>query len=299
MAVHILILFALGFAGLLRWEISLILCLPAVLALKAIPAISRSVRSAGSKWASLESQHQAVVAFAVFYLGVFAFITGLSIVTPTTNGDAVRAHLGLAKMYLQTGNIEPAPFLDYSYNPQAFEVLMSAFWSLGGQPAAQMLNPLQFIALLLIVYGIGREIGASPLGCVLGLSIAATVPFLHWTGSVVKNDAAATLFLLAALACYLLWFSHRSLRHIYLMGFFIGSSFGVKATALFGALPLAFLAAYGWWQHGNRARTAAVLCDRQSNLPQRYLKCRDSRYPAEDIERSGLALYPAALAPPL
>jgi hypothetical protein len=260
MTVQSLLLFALGMAGLLGAEVFVVLCLPALFVFRTIPAIFGYLRAAVRSWADLEGQSQVVVSFALFYLAIFALITGLSAITPATNGDAVRGHLSLAKSFMQAGGLAPAPFLSQSYGPQSFEILMAGLWTVGGQAAAQLLNPFQFIAALVLLFGIGREMGLRPVAALLGVSLAVMVPFLHWTGSVVKNDLGAALYLLAALTSYLLWLNQRSLRWIYLVAFYLGSSFNVKATALFGAVPLGLLILYAWWRHHSRVRTAAVLC---------------------------------------
>jgi len=78
---------------------------------------------------------------------------------------------------------------------------MTAGLMLAGQPCAQMLPPVFFLLAALLLVRIVRACGGSPTGAVCGVVFAASVPFLHWTGSVAKNDLAMAFFELAALYC--------------------------------------------------------------------------------------------------
>ena len=89
--------------------------------------------------------------------------------------------------------------LAYSYYPQSFEELLTAAWSLAGQPAAQLVTPLFFALSLLLGVAIARLCGVSRLGCLIGAALYATFPVASWTGAIVKNDFPMAFFQLAAL----------------------------------------------------------------------------------------------------
>ena len=85
------------------------------------------------------------------------------------------------------------------------------------------------------------------------------MPVLHWSGVVAKNDLVMTLFELAALACFLAWTRDGKFRWIPAGVFLLGAAFGVKHTALYGAIPLAGMFAYAVWKQPKRVRPAVGL----------------------------------------
>jgi len=249
-------LFALGMAGWYRVEVFLLLVLPGAFGWRRLLASAAAIREAARNWTGRFGPSHPVLSVAVFFLAVFMVLTALSAITPATNGDAIRSHLSLAKSYLQAGSLSAPPFNQDAYYPQGYEILLTMLWGLGGQPAAQMLNPLQFAMTLLLVYGIGRLLGMPAAAALLGVVLGAMSPFLHWTGSVVKNDLGLTLYLLAALSCVLHWGRERSAGWIHLSVFFLACGFGVKHTALFGAVPLGLLILRALWSHPRRWKVA-------------------------------------------
>ena len=79
---------------------------------------------------------------------------------PTLSWDAMKMHLPLSQYYLQVHALEPKPGLDYSFFPQAAESIFALAWSLGGQPAAQLISPMFFALSLLAAWILARDCGA-------------------------------------------------------------------------------------------------------------------------------------------
>ncbi len=153
----------------------------------------------------------------------------------------MRSHLPAIRYYASEHALLPVPFLDYSYFPQSVESLMTLAYSLGGQPAAQVVNPLFFALTLLLAFAVARVCKIGPLPATIGVILGATIPFLHWSGSVSKNDFGLVFFQLAALFCYLRGRGSENPNWLRVGVFFVAMSFSVKHVALFGAIPLALL----------------------------------------------------------
>ncbi len=254
-----LVLFAASSALLFGPGTSLILLLPSLLSLWRLRRIASRWGTVGSAWAEMDGASSVGASLAVFFAGVFVIMASLSAITPATIGDAVRMHLSLAQTYLNAGGLVPPTYLANGYYPQAFEMLSAMLWSLGGQAAAQLLNPVQFGVTLLVVCGIGRELGFSRFASALGALLGGSLPFLHWTGSVVKNDMGAAMYLLAAFLCLLWRRKQDRFDWVCLAAFLAGCGLAVKHTALLGVVPIVFLTAGAWWRGPGRAKRAVVL----------------------------------------
>ena len=119
--------------------------------------------------------------------------------------------------------------------------------------------PLFFFLFLWIAFRIARDCGENSSSALLGVAAAGTLPFLHWTGSVPKNDMAVAAFQLASLYAFLQWSKARGFAWIVAGVFFLGQSFGVKHVALFGGIPLAMLFAVSIYRQPRPWRVAILL----------------------------------------
>ena len=180
--------------------------------------------------------------------GVFATILILCalpvMIVPSVAFDVVRYHLPAARFYSLAHSLIPVPLSDYSYYPQGMEVLMTMAYSLGGQVAAQMITPAVTALFTVAVYRILRSCQFSPAASVTGVVCAFSLPFVHWSGAVAKNDSALGMYQALSLLCVLRWHQSRKLNWVLIGAFFLGCSFGIKHVALFGAVPLVALFLY-------------------------------------------------------
>jgi len=254
-----LVWFAASSAMLLRPATAAILLFPSLLSLWRLRSFVRRWGEPGAVWVETGGSSSVTATLAVFYSAVFVTIASLSVVTPAIDGDAVRFHLSLTQTYLNAGGLVLPKYADYGFYPQSFEMLSAMLWSLGGQAAAQLLNPVLFGITLLLVRAIGRELGFSGLASALGALLGATLPFLHWTGSVVKNDMAVAMYLLAAWLSLRWGRSQGRFAWVYLAVFLAGCGLAVKHTALLGVVPIGWLVAGAWWREPGRAKRAVVL----------------------------------------
>lgn len=238
MGLMTLALFALASAQALNVWTSGLLMLPAATALPGLARNAFRLRDLGTHWAAEPGLRDWPGVFVVVYGGLALVLAAVSAVTPMTNGDAVRMHGTLIRYYASTGGLRPPEFMGYGYFPQGFELLSAHLLQLGGDGLARLLNPMQFMMTLGLAFSIGRILGLSVAAGWLGVVLAALLPFLHWTGTAVKNDMGAALFTLAALKALLIAFGSGRPGWLLASAFFAGCSLGVKHTALMGVVAL-------------------------------------------------------------
>ncbi len=239
------LLSALGVAGLLRpWVFALLLAAPLAVRPSAALELGRIARSIHRTWSTDVDLSSPLTAVSVVFGAVFVLPAMAVALAPSIAYDSLAMHLPAVFHYLAVERLEPVPGLAYSYYPQGYELLLTLAAGLAGQPAAQLISLSLFGLAAAVAYAIARELDASRGAACLGVFLASTIPFLHWTGSVAKNDMALVSFQLCALLCLLRLRRAPRMALFGLGAFFLGASFGVKHVALFGGLPLGLL--YLW-----------------------------------------------------
>jgi len=254
-------LFPIGLAGGFRvWVFVLLFAVPlAAFGKKNLGSLARGFQTMRTAWVADPESTAPQVSLAVILSLILALFTAAAVITPAWEGDAIRAHLALARAYLIEHSIAvPAP-LNYGYYPQGFEVLLSAAYALGGQTAAQLVNPIFFCLALALAYRIARTCGIARSWSAAGVALGASLPFLHAAGSIIKNDLPFAAFQLTAVLFYLCWREDHNFRWILGSAFFLAMSFSVKDVAIFGALPLGLAYAQAVWREQGRVRAAATL----------------------------------------
>jgi hypothetical protein len=257
-ALLIPVLFVLGLLRLYYAPVFVfLLVVPCLVFWKELVAGFQAVRQILAA-AVLPGHPLAGVAF-VFAVGGAACALAVAI-APSIAYDPLAMHLALARFYAEQHALAAIPLFDYGYFPQGGEVLMALAWSLGGQPAAQLISPLLWILSLPLVFLIARACGLNRVAAFAGVMAAALLPFAHWTGANAKNDSALVFFQAAALLAFLRWLETRNPIWIPPGALFIGSTFAVKHVALFGAIPLVCFFLYACYRTPRRLRIALVFC---------------------------------------
>jgi len=258
------LLFILGLLHAYYWPVFLLLLLaPLVLgwrdALEGLRAMGRLWREA----ANLPALEHPLVGVGVIFLAAGVFCGTVAALSPTLVMDAVKMHLPAAQFYVAMHALQPVSAMEYSYYPQGYEIVVAAAYSLGAQPAAQMITPVFFLALLLILFVIAKLCEFDAAGIVIGVAAILVTPFILWDGSQVKNDTELALFQIAALYCCLRWRS--SVRQggakrgwLMLGALLIAASFGMKHVAAFGAVPLVLLFVTPLYRKPRGVRAAAA-----------------------------------------
>ena len=176
-----------------------------------------------------------------------AVLGALVVLTPETTFDPVATHLYEARYYAENGRFVAPPTLSYHYFPKGVEMLQTLGFVVGGQAAAQVLGylftPLAVGAVLVLAR---RRYGG--LAGVLAAGLVLTTPLVVLDGSVAKNDLAMALYHVLSLYSFLRWKEDGQAGWAWAMSLFLGLGFGVKHTALVGALPLFGLIAWELWK---------------------------------------------------
>ena len=259
-AVLNVVLFALGLARMLYPAVFLLLLIPPVIFLRdEVRNIFNDFRLLGRSWADAASARNPVAGVAVVFAFVAMICALMVALAPSTAFDSLAFHLPLVQYYAANHALRSVPGIDYSFYPQAMELVWTVAYALGGPPAAQLTSAMFFAVFLLLLLRLARECGLDQGTSVAGAAFAATLPFVHWSGSVMKNDLAMAFFEGLALLAFLRWSDGAGFRWIAAGTFFLTQAFGIKLVALFGALPLAILFGYAAWHEKRRWRAAGAL----------------------------------------
>jgi hypothetical protein len=277
-------MFAIGLVdGYYPWVMAALLVVPCVVFRGQIAHLPLEVRGAFDEWRGDAELSRTFVGVTVVFAAVFFVCTLMLTLAPSIAVDMMLFHLGEIKHYALTHGLNIVPGMPYSYFPQGGEVLMTLGYVLAGQAAAQMVNPVFFLLSLLLVYALARRLDLSRGAAVAGVIFAATLPFLHWTGSSFKNDFPLVLYQLGSLYCFIRNRDEEGDHWIYAGVFLLASSFGVKHTAAFGAVPLGLLHLSVTWRRPRLLLICFVI-----GLTFGF------HWHARTYQLTGNALYPAA-----
>jgi len=262
-------LFAGGIAGLwyplwYPWFFAVLLLAPLLLFRRNVLRLIQTLLAIFRRWSELTDLRQPVAGILIPFAAILAVCTAVLMLAPTLSWDAMKLHLPLSQYYLQVHALEPKPGLNYSFFPQAAESLFALAWSLGGQPAAQLIAPMFFTLSLLAAWILARDCGADAGEALTGVVLAASLPVLHWAESVPKNDAEVTFFLLMSLVAALRWraaseFKPTEFKWVQAGVLFLACGFATKDLALFGAIPLSLVFLPAAWRQSRRLRAFASL----------------------------------------
>ncbi|HEV8416468.1 MAG TPA: hypothetical protein VGQ49_22935 [Bryobacteraceae bacterium] len=211
------------------------------------------------RWGQLKDLANPAPGILIPFVAILAVCTTVLMLAPTLSWDAMKMHLPLSQHYLQVHALEPKPGLDYSFFPQAAESVFALAWSLGGQPAAQLIAPMFFVLSLLTGWVLARDCGADAGEALAGVVLVASLPVLHWAESVPKNDSVVTFFMLASLAAALRWRATSEFKWVQAGVLFLACGFATKDLALFGAIPLSVVFLPAAWRQPRRLRAFASL----------------------------------------
>jgi hypothetical protein len=253
-------LFASGLARLwYPWFFTALLLAPIIIFHKHLWNLIGTVSALFRRWGQLKELLYPVTGVFIPFAAILALCTTVLMLAPTLSWDSMKMHLPLSQYYLLVHALEPKPGLDYSFFPQAAESLFGLAWSLGGQPAAQLIAPMFFVLSLLAAWILARDCGADAGEALTGVVLVASLPVLHWAESVPKNDSAVTFFMLASLAAALRWRATSEFKWVQAGVLFLACGFAAKDLALLGAIPLSLVFLPAAWRQPRRLRAFASL----------------------------------------
>lgn len=253
-------LFASGLAGLwYTWFFVLLVVAPLLFFWRNLLRLINVFSALFRRWGQLKELAYPAPGILIPFAAILAVCTTVLMLAPTLSWDAMKMHLPLSQYYLQVHGLEPKSGLDYSFFPQAAESVFALAWSLGGQPAAQLIAPMFFVLSLLTGWILARDCGADAGEALAGVVLVASLPVLHWAESVPKNDSVVTFFMLASLAAALRWRATSEFKWIQAGVLFLACGFATKDLALFGAIPLSVVFLPAAWRQPRRLRAFASL----------------------------------------
>ena len=253
------LLFVCGLLRLFYAPVFLVLLgIPLLLFWKEAWRTLRDVLEVLARWRSSRMLRHPLAGVAVVFAFIAAACALMISLAPSIAFDAVAVHLPSVQFYAQTHALKPVTGLEYSYYPQGFEMLWTFAYALAGQPGAQLMSALFFPLFLAILICLACRCGLDAAACLIAAVCTATLPFLHWSASVMKNDLALAFFELLALYAFVCWLADRNFRWILAGSFFLAQAFSVKHVALFGAFPLVLLFSYAIRRQPKRAPAAAA-----------------------------------------
>jgi hypothetical protein len=253
-------LFVLGLMGLFYRSVFIaMLALPTAIFWKETRETFFDFRALHLRWRNSAGPAHPIAGVAIVFGFVAAACTLMVMLVPSIIVDPGFLHLPSVEYYALQHALKPVPGIDYSYFPQGIETIWTLVYALAGQPAAQMISALFFLIFLMTLFRLARECGLDATAALAAVVCAGTMPFLHWSGSVMKNDLALALFELLALYAFVRWLRGRDFRWILVGTFFVAQAFGVKHIALFGSVPLLLLYSYAVWRQPRRFMAAIIV----------------------------------------
>lgn len=249
-----------GLAGMLyRGVLVAALALPILALPKYSKELAADIWALHRSWRKAASPGHPLTGIAMLFAFLAIGCTLMIVLAPSIAFDAVAFHLPSAQYYAAHHALSAIPNIDYSYYPQGFEMLWTLGFALAGEAGAQMISALFFVAFLLLLLRVARLCGLDRGTSALGAAFAITIPFVHWSGSVMKNDMGMAFFELLALYGFLRWLEDANFRWIICAAFFLAQAFGIKYVALFGGVPLALFLGYAAFREKRRWSAAALL----------------------------------------
>ncbi len=148
-----LALLALGRVGLFnRWLLVALTCVAAVPGALALRRV---------QWPRLGDRLARVLLLAVAAALVLDLVAATA---PPTSADALKYHLALPKLWLQTGSVGDPFWRWEGFSPSGVEMLFAQGLALGGGSVAAALHAVLAVLCALAVYGLGRELGGPLAG---------------------------------------------------------------------------------------------------------------------------------------
>ena len=251
---------AAGLAKLLTPQVFVILLLsPLILLWRDVREVFADFRGLELSWAHSASARHPLAGIGIVFAAIAVVCALMITLAPSVAFDSVAMHLPSVEYYAAGHALRPVPGIEYSYYPQGFEMLWTLGYALAGQAGAQMISATFFPLMMLVLIRLARECGLDKGTSALAAIFTATMPFIHWTGSVMKNDLPLAFFEALALLAFLRWLDGRDFRWIALGTFFLAQAFGIKLVALFGFVPLGILYSYAVWRQPRRWRAAMLV----------------------------------------
>jgi hypothetical protein len=231
-----LVLFALGRAALL--DRALIVSLTIAGALAGAWALPKLVR--GGRRALVGGRLGAGMMLAVAVALVLDLVAATA---PPTSADALKYHLALPKLWLQTGSIGDPFWRFEGFSPSGVEMLFTQGLALGGGSAAAPLHAVFAALCALAVFGLAREISGEALAGAAAAALFVLQGLVTWEATSAFVDLGLAFYTVLAVWHAAAWARTRAYGGAAWTGFFSGAAAGTKYLGLLvAAIVLAWFA---------------------------------------------------------
>ena len=192
------------------------------------------------------------VTLTLFIVGFFSWLI-ISSLAPPTSPDALYFHLGLPKIYAQTGQVRFVPTIIFSASPMTAEMITTGFFSLGLESAAAIFVVITALILLLSAAQNAAKFGGK--GDWANALILSVPLFVTTIGDVKNNFLLAGLALLAALKLSE-FIRENKVRSLICSAVAAGMACGTKAIGI--GFLLAIIILLLWYYFSGRIRFRAL-----------------------------------------
>jgi 4-amino-4-deoxy-L-arabinose transferase-like glycosyltransferase len=171
--------------------------------------------------------------------GLLFLLAGLAALSPPIKNDTLYYHLGLPKLWIDSGGISFYPTIAFSATALNNELLLTPIVALISPEAAQFFVFLTALfVVLLLAHELNRFVNTPAY---YGIIFIAALPLFVSGLSDAKNDYLAAGFCLVSLFYYFDYFKIKSAKHLILSGVFAGLAASTKSNALIFLLVLTVL----------------------------------------------------------
>jgi hypothetical protein len=175
-------------------------------------------------------------AFPLILAAILFAINGLAALSPPIKNDTLYYHLGLPKLWIESGGIPFYPTIAFSATALNCELLVTPIAAIISWEAAQFFVFL--IAIITILY-LARELRRfTNTPSYYGLIFLAALPLYVAGLSDSKNDYLAVGFCMAAIFLYFDYLKNKQAKYLALAGVFTGLAAGTKSNALIFGLAI-------------------------------------------------------------
>jgi hypothetical protein len=194
-----------------------------------------------SRLRPLKITRTSIIEASVIFL--FSIPLLMTLVHPTYFYDALYYHLALPRQYLLRNSIAPIPSISYSHFPEIAEMIYLAGLAVSGQVAAQLVNFLFWLAIILL----GRELFQALFGPdkkIFAVIALLALPIFSLLGGLISNDLVLGFFILTG-SCVLVMKNISSGKRAFVFGLVAGLACSVKLNAyLYMLIPQSLWLAY-------------------------------------------------------
>ena len=177
---------------------------------------------------------------------------------PPTSADALKYHLALPRLWLQTGSIGNPFWRWEGFNPSAIEMLYGQGLALGGGAAAAVLHAVFAVLCTAAVYGLTRDLGGRNLAGLIAAALFALQGVVTWEATSAFIELGLSFYAVLAVWCCVLYVTQRRGAAAIWAGTFAGAAAGTKYL---GLVPAALVGvAAGAVAFARRKPSQALLC---------------------------------------